>query len=938
MNPYASLTEQGQSIWFDFIKRSMIWSGALYRMVREDCVRGVTSNPAIFEKAIAGSDDYGPALRSAVGQGGQASDIFERIAVQDIQLATDVLRPVYDDTQGRDGYVSLEVSPHLAYDEEGTVADALRLWNEVGRDNLMIKIPATPESLPAIERVLAEGVNVNVTLLFAVDVYEAVFERYMAGLEALAAKGGDVSKVASVASFFISRIDSLVDSRIQERIEAGVDDKAKGALEGLLGKVAIANAKVAYQSYKRLVGSDRWKALADKGAATQRLLWASTSTKNPAYYDALYVEELIGPDTVNTIPEATFFAFKDHGKVAPTLEQGLAEAEAVMAGVAAADISMKAVTDKLLADAVTLFVKPFDKLMSTVETKRRQILGERVPNMTVTGCDAGARLAALADDGFVRRLWDKDARLFGCTDKDDPAAAGFMGWLDVAERMGRRTGPLARLSAEVATLGVDHVVLMGMGGSSLAPEVFARTFGKRDGHPELLVLDSTVPAQVAALQDKIDLDKTAFIIASKSGTTTEPLSFDQLFFFASKAPERFYAVTDPGSKLEKLARERGYRRIFAGEPQIGGRYSVLSNFGMVAAAAMGADAADLLARARMMADSCGRSVPPADNPGVRLGAALGQLALDGKDKLTILCTKTIASLGGWLEQLVAESTGKHDKGIVPVDGERAGPPELYGDDRVFAYFRLKGDEASDLDDRVGALAKAGHPVFTFDLAERQDIVQEMMRWQIATATAGHVLGINPFDQPNVQESKAFTKRFLSAYTETGKLPDVEGERVIFESGPVKVYADEANAAALEGKTGDLASLLRAHLSRAGVGDYVALNAYLEMSEVNDKALSAVRHRIRDERKVATTLGFGPRFLHSTGQIHKGGPNSGVFLQITSDDAEDVAIPDTPYGFATLKTAQANGDFAALSSRGRRLLRLHLSADIAEGLAALAAAL
>ena len=940
MNPLLKVAELGQSLWYDYIQRGLIWSGELHRMTLQDGLRGVTSNPAIFEKAIGHSKDYLPAVRALVMNGAGTGEIFEELAIQDIQLATDVLLPVYEQTKKKDGYVSLEVSPHLAHDTDTTISEAMRLWKRVGRENLMIKVPATPEGIPAIERLISEGINVNVTLLFAVDAYEAVAEAHLRGLEALAAKGGDVSKVASVASFFVSRIDTLIDQQIDERVKKGVDPALGARLEALRGKVAIANAKLAYRSYQRLIAGERWKKVAAKNAMPQRLLWASTGTKNPRYKDTLYVETLIGPDTVNTVPEATWLAFKDHGIAEQTLASGMDEAEAVMKRLGEVDISMRSVTDSLLIDGVVKFADAFDALMSAVERRRQEMLGAALPGAAFTGVDELAetgRLEVLRKQGYVRRLWKKDGRLFGGDRAWDPGSSGFMAWMDVTDRMLARPDALLQLSEDVKREKPPAVVLMGMGGSSLAPDVFRRTFGRQAGFPELFVLDSTVPAQVQALERSIDLSKAWFVVSSKSGTTSEPLAFDQYFFDKVRDGRRFIAVTDPGSKLEGMAKDRGFRAIFPGDPEIGGRYSALSNFGLVAAAAMGLDVLDLLHRADRMRKSCSVDVPPRDNPGVRLGALLGELAKNGRDKLTLLTTPSLTAFGAWLEQLIAESTGKQGKGIIPVDLETLGTTSVYGADRVFAVLRLAKDSSAELDGRVAELQKAGHPVLSFKLEHPADLVQEMIRWEIATATAGHVLGINPFDQPNVQESKDFTKTFLDAFVKSGKLPEVEGERKLVSERGVTVYAPNKTADRLASHAGSLAAILKAHLATVTPGDYVAINAYVEMNGAMEEVLGRIRKQVRDQQKVATTLGFGPRFLHSTGQIHKGGPGSGVFLQITTDDAIALPIPGTPYGFSELKTAQANGDFMALARRDRRLLRLHLS-DPKAGLAAIAEAL
>lgn len=908
-NPIVEITKHGQSIWYDYIQRGMIWTGSLYRMMREDALRGVTSNPAIFEKAIGGSRDYTAALKAAVKDGAGVMETFERIAVQDIQLACDVLRETYDATNARDGYVSFEVSPHLANDTEGTLADARRIWKLVARDNLMVKIPATPAGIPAIEAAIGDGININVTLLFAVDAYEAVHRAYLAGLEKLVARGGDPSKVASVASFFVSRIDSLVDKMLDERGSTFPR-----------GKVAIANAKMAYRSYQDTIGGDRWKKLAAKGAQTQRLLWASTGTKNPKYRDVLYVEELIGPDTVNTVPEATYNAFKDHGQAAATLLGGMDEAAETMKALAAADISMKVVTDKLLVEGVVLFADAFDRLLAVVEKRRREMLGTDVPSLS--GANASdARLEKMRTDAFTRRFWAKDATLWSARAEDAKGISGFMGWLGAVDAVLSDRSAIEGLVRGLPKGEFDHVVLMGMGGSSLAPEVFARTFGRQAGWPEMLVLDSTVPAQVAAIEKKVKMDRTLFVVASKSGSTIEPLVFDKYFFDKSKQGARFVAITDPNSKLERESRARNFRAIIHGDPEVGGRYSSLSPFGMTAAALLGVDVKLLLERARRTVQSTGAEVPPADNPGVRLGAFLGEQALAGRDKLTIVSSKSLAAFGGWLEQLVAESTGKLGKGIVPVDGEKLGGAEVYGKDRVFAHLKLRADDDADNEKKLSALEAAGHPVLRVVLEDKLDLVQQMFLWEVATATAGAVLEINPFDQPNVQESKDYTMALLGEFQKNGKLPEIPDEVKLFENASVAIYTDQANAKDLSGSTG-ASEIVAKHLARAGAGDYVALNAYLEMNASHDAALQTVRHSLRDTKKVATTVGFGPRFLHSTGQLHKGGANNGVFVQITVKDAVDLPIPGEKFSFGVLKAAQEAGDFMALSKRGRRLLRVH----------------
>jgi transaldolase/glucose-6-phosphate isomerase len=943
-NPLIEVQKFGQSIWYDNIRRGLITSGELQAMVDHDGLLGVTSNPAIFEKALAGSTDYDPAMKALVTQGvGTAQDIFERLAIADIQLAADVMYPAYLRTGGRDGYVSFEVSPYLAHDTQGTIAEARRLHAAIGRDNVMIKVPATPEGIPAITQLISEGINVNVTLLFALEAYEVVANAYITGLEQLAAAGGATSKVASVASFFLSRIDSLIDEKLSQALNATRDPEQRAKLKSLVGKMAITSAKVAYARYQELYAEERWKALAAKGARPQRLLWASTSTKNPKYPKTLYVDELIGPDTVNTLPAETVNEFRNSGRVRPSLRENWAEsieqAYETIQGLAEVGISIKEATDYLLADGVKKFSEAFDKLLGAVEKKRQALLGGELAGQTYMLGEAASPVQAILDDwrvdGKVRQLWSGDTSLWSATDENQ-----WLGWLHVVDGQRDHEEHLKHIVEDVQSSGFKQALLLGMGGSSLCPEVIRRTFGVIDGFPELLVLDSTVPAQVKTFAQKIDLKQTLFIVSSKSGGTTEPNVFKQYFFDkvqqtigADQAGTRFIAITDPSTKLHKLAKADRFRHIIHGVPSIGGRYSALSNFGMVPAAIMGVNVPKFLDSTEIMVHSCASCVPPETNPGVVLGVIMGTLAKRGRDKVTIVTSPGIAALGAWLEQLLAESTGKEGKGLVPVDNERLGSPEVYGNDRLFVYLRLNATPSAEQDAAITALEQAGHPVVRIALEETLDLGQEFFRWEIATAVAGSILGINAFNQPDVEASKIATRKLTAAYEETGKLPD---ESPILQDGGLSLFTDPKNAGALgsAAQSRNLAGYLAAHLGRIQPGDYFAMNAYVEMNEENQQELQAIRHAVRDAKRVATTLGYGPRFLHSTGQLHKGGPNTGVFLQITSEDAEDLPIPGQKYTFGILKRFQAQGDFAVLVERGRRVLRLHLGSDVRAGLSKL----
>ena len=680
VNPLNRLHDFGQAVWLDFLSRRFIAEGGLRKLIEQDGLTGVTSNPSIFEKAIAGSADYDSSLKAAENHGDHdVMALYEHLAIEDIQHAADALRPVYDATKRQDGYVSLEVSPYLAMSTEATIAEARRLWHAVGRDNLMIKVPATKAGLPAIRQLIGEGINVNITLLFSQQVYEEVVEAYLAGLEHLVAQGGDPGKIASVASFFVSRIDVAVDKLIEERLRQTKEARQRETLAGLRGKVAIANAKLAYQSYKRLFAGPRWEKLRAKGARVQRLLWASTGTKNPDYSDVLYVEELIAPDTVNTIPPATMDAFRDHGKVRASLEENIDQAKQTMAALERSGISIDAVTAKLVEEGVQLFADAFDKLLGAVAQKRVGLLGDKLDSQAIKlpaelEKMVAASLESWRRDGNVRRLWAGDARLWSGADE-----AKWLGWLNIVEEQQKRIAALSKLAADIQRQDFSHVVLLGMGGSSLGPEVFAETFGRQKGRPELLVLDSTDPAQIRTIESKIDPARTLFIVSSKSGSTLEPNILKQYFFECAKravgadeAGSRFIAITDPGSKLQTIAERDRFRHIAYGIPSIGGRYSVLSDFGLVPAAAMGLDIGRLLDATQMMVRSCAADVPPADNPGVVLGTVLGVLGKAGRDKVTIVASPGIADFGAWLEQLLAESTGKQGKGLIPVDAEPLG--------------------------------------------------------------------------------------------------------------------------------------------------------------------------------------------------------------------------------------------------------------------------
>ena len=936
-NQLKQLLDAGQSVWLDNLRRGMFASGELQALIDKG-LRGMTSNPTIFEKAIGTGNDYDEQLRSLLGSERDASAIFWDLAVADIQSACDLFRPVYESVGGNDGFVSLEVSPLLAQDTRGTIEMAKTLWKRVNRPNLMIKIPGTNEGVPAIEECIAEGININVTLVFAVEFYEKTAQAYIRGLKRRIDKGLPIDKIRSVNSVFVSRIDTAVDKLLQARI-----DKGEKQLENLLGKAGVAGLKLTYQSFLELFGSDEWKAIEAKGGALQRPLWASTSTKNPKYYDLMYVEPVVGRHTINTMPPQTLDALLDHGKVRPdTVLEGVEDARRTVQGLADAGISLFDVTHQLQVDGVKLFSDSFAALLGAIVYKQKQLSSgaERVSLSLGTNGQAYTQaLDTLAQRDFLKKLWAKDPSLWTTDPAHEQIIKHALGWLDIPQQLLDNVANLQSFAKECAAEYSD-VVVLGMGGSSLAPDILRETFGKVEGYPQLHVLDSTDPVQIRMLEERLDIERTLFIVASKSGTTTEPDAFYRFFcdrvsktVGASKCGRHFVAITDPGTTLEDEAKNQNFRACFLNDPNIGGRYSALSFFGMVPAALAGYNINLLLDRGLGAMAANDKTVATKDAPGAKFGAAIGGLALAGRDKLTIVTHPSVEAFGAWAEQLIAESTGKMGKGILPVEGEALGDPGVYGDDRVFVYVGANlPDPATETDDKLRALEGAGHPVIRLAMNDAYDIGEQFYLWEIATAAAGSLLQIDAFDQPNVQESKDNTKALLQEYANKGSFsqpkPAFTGETmdITLLSGSTSLQTTDPTTA-LAGLFGQV----RPH-------DYVAFCAYIERDAGHTGILDEMRLRVRDARKCATTLGFGPRFLHSTGQEHKGGPDTGVFVQITADAPFDLPIPGMNVGFRTLIAAQSLGDFQSLDKRNRRGVRVHLKGDLERGLQALSNAI
>lgn len=915
-NRILELHVLGQSIWYDNIQRKLLENGELAALIQKGELWGMTSNPSIFNQAIAKSTDYDATLLTLAWAGYQAPQILDRLIIEDIRNAADIFLPVYRETNGGDGYVSIEVGPEMANDTKASLAEAHRLWDLADHPNVMVKIPATEEGIPAIRQAIADGVNINITLIFSIARYLEVMDAYLSGLEQRLEKGQPIDRIASVASFFVSRIDTKVDKQLEEIIQQEgpqADQAAK-----LLGKIAIDNAKLAYAEFLKVFESERFARLKAHGARIQRPLWASTSTKNPKYPDTMYVDELIGPNTINTVPGVTLEAFRDHGTVRLTIQEGLDQAQRDFEELAKLGISIDQATKELEIEGVKAFAEAFNALTQTVEDRRKAAVEELGPL-------AGAvkqRVAQLEKESAISRMWEHDPTFW----TKDPAgmeeARKRMGWLDAPQKSRDLLPDIHCLVDEVRAANYTHALLLGMGGSSLAPEVMRLIFGVAEGGLDLAILDSTDPAQVKAYADRSPADRTLYIVSSKSGGTAEVKAFFDYFWektqkaVGEQAADHFIAVTDPGTSLESLAHERKFRKVFLADPNVGGRYSALTAFGLAPAGLLGMDVERLLARADWMERQCKPDVPAGRNPGLVLGAVIGEAARAGRDKLTLITGNDLAPFGAWLEQLIAESSGKNGKGIIPIDGEPLAAADVYGADRLFVNLKSPGDAKMKTEDQsIARLRAAGQPVISLIVADSYDLGAEFYRWEVAAAIACSIIGVNAFDQPGVQDSKKRTVAKIEAYQKAGHLD--EG-KLAWESDGIQIYGKD-----LPKTSGSLESVLLAFINQGKPGDYVAINAYLSRNARSEADLRKLRVAIRQRTHLATTVGFGPRFLHSTGQLHKGGPNTGLFLEITANEPDDIRIPQEGITFGILERAQALGDLEALQARDRRAIRIHL---------------
>jgi transaldolase/glucose-6-phosphate isomerase len=914
MNRSEALKQAGQSIWYDNIERGMLVDGDMARMIKDGEVYGVTSNPSIFEKSISSSAAYDDILQSMAWAGLSKEQIYLELVREDIQAAADLFLPVYEATGGIDGMVSVEINPLFAYDTEKSIEDGRALWAQMNRKNVMIKVPATKAGLPVIEMLISEGINVNATLIFSIPRYMEVMEAYFLGLEKRLANNLPIDHVSSVASFFVSRIDTLVDSRLEEY--GAANPRASDQVVALKGKIAIDNARLAYQEFLKFFASERFENLKQYGAKVQRPLWASTGTKNKAYSDTLYVDELVAPNSVNTIPPVTLSAFLDHGATDLRIEQDLERARKDFDMLRRLGIDYNHIAQELEDEGVEKFKQAYISLLETIETKRAFFKAE----LANLGEAVHAALKKAAGEVYVGSLFDHEPSFWTSDHSGHDEIRERLGWLSLPGQQFSIIDELAAFKEKLLSEGYVHAFVLGMGGSSLAPEVMSQAIAPVGGKGlKLQIIDTTSPDEIAFRLRGVDLRKTLFIVSSKSGGTSETLSAMKYFWAELEKIEpenvgkHFVAITDPNTSLQDLAYRKGFRKVFNARPDVGGRYSVFTHFGLVPAAVMGIDLHKLLGQGNASDLQSRKNVPYPANPNLMLGLVLGEAAKRGKDKLTFIAEGFAGSLVPWLEQLIAESSGKEGKGILPIENEPVLVSQNYPEDRIFVYFKTDGSKAGLVDE----LKQAGQIVITIAIPEPYALAKEFYRWEYATAIACALLQVNPFDQPNVQLSKTITKDMINAYQKSGKLEDGEP---IWENEEAIVYGYRDENAL---KETDLESLLLAYARSVPEKGYVVLSGFIPRLEENFKFLQALRGRILNAVNKATTLGFGPRFLHSTGQLHKGGLAGGLFIHFTKDAELDFEIPGEGMSFGTLQRAQALGDLQALAQKGRAAIRVHL---------------
>ncbi len=929
MKNSVKLFKKGVSVWLDNIQRGELQNGKIAALISDSTIRGMTTNPSIFKKSIVASSDYDNALIPLALSGKEAAEIYSTLTIEDIRDAADLFRDLYVSSDGTDGFVSIEVNPTLAHDCEKTIEDGKALWKAVNRPNLMIKVPATEEGIPAITELIASGINVNATLIFSPERYIDVAEAYLIGLQQRIDKGLSIQNIRSVASVFVSRVDTKVDKILKEK-ECGD--------ESLYRMTGVRNAQKIYNIYLSMFEGEQFAGIKDLGGSAQRVLWASTGVKDPQLTEPFYVEALVGANTVNTVPEKTLKALAEPVFIKQTLPVSDEEVAAYFAKLSEVGVDMNSVYTDLENEGIQAFVKDYTAVIEEIGNRSQAIRSDAQGIAE----DVAKCTEEFEKNSIMPRIFAKDPTVWTFNTQGFAEIRNRLGWLDTFNNTLNNVADYAALHDELKAEGIERILLLGMGGSSLAPEVISTVFGANTDpligvgdtkNPysgnrftdltdlKLQILDSTDPVQVRESREVNDPRKTVYIVSSKSGGTAEVKAFLDYYYgqaqelLGANAGSHFIAITDPGTGLEKTAKDLNFRKVFLADSSVGGRFSALTAFGMVPAVLMGLDAKKIAAKVGRIMKICSASTPVTRNEGAGLGIFIGAAAKAGRDKLTIFTDPEFATLGSWLEQLIAESSGKEGKGIVPIDLE---PSSLmddveYGSDRCFVYVNSCGSRAAEIE----KIRQQGHPVYEIAIKDQYDLFAEFYRWEIAVAVACSILGVNAFDQPNVQDSKTRTVAKINEYHEKGELADLAP---IWKTDGAEVYG--VNTDADFSKCGSLEEVLNTFAKTAQNGvDYIAINAYLPRDAATVTSLQKLRAGISMASGCATTLGFGPRFQHSTGQLHKGGANHGLFIQIVSDSNEDYVIPNEDMTFGVLERAQSLGDLESLTVNGRRVIRI-----------------
>jgi transaldolase/glucose-6-phosphate isomerase len=937
-NPLQQMRGRGQSVWLRGFRRRLVESGRFSELVASAAVSGLETDPEVIAAAVTRGQEYLEPLRRLAGEGEVRAD---RLLAQEARIAAAALLPAYEESGGRDGVVGVPLEPALRNDPESLAHAAHRMLAEAGTPNVVPMLPPTSSGFAVFEALVADGRAVYVGPVFSVASVVRACEAYLRGTQGC----GATAPPMALVSFGVGPLDVALDELLRDRIRAA--GREMSAVESLVGGSATAIARIAWRRQREFLAAR----IADPAARLLRMAWTGLSSTDPRQRRERYVDSLVGPDTVVVLDRGLLRGVMDRNRarVDATLGQRVDEAEEIVAEIAALGIDTEAVGETLEVQALRQAQAAYGDLARRIDDATRIATGdsEHATELAATGSpwsasrpeidDALATCDEAESRRAVTRMWEKDVSLWSDDEETADLVRSRLGWLDVAAASTVEWEPLRRFTAELVSAEVENVVLLGMGGSSLATEVCRRAFGSN----AIQVLDSTLPSQIKAIADTVDPARTLIMVASKSGTTVEVRALLDCFYalatpMLDKPGERFVAITDPGTPLEQIAHERGFARLWLAPSDIGGRFSALTVFGTLPMAVMGIDVPSVLASARRMAANCGPEVDARVNPAARLGAALHQAHDDGRDKITFVISDSLSAFGLWAEQLIAESTGKQGCGLIPVVDEPAASVDRYGDDRLFVSMSLAAEQDRSHRERIDAIDAAGHPMLHIELDDPHDLGAEFFRWEAGVAIAGALMGINPFDQPDVQASKDRTSALLGAHKDGTPMSDrpplaTDAGWAVFAD----IERDEDLASRVSG--GDLESWLAAHLGRAEVPDYVGIQAFVAAAPETRSALQGLRELLLERRGVASTLGWGPGFLHSTGQLHKGGPDCGLFLQITADEPEDIDVPGAGYSFRHLARAQSLGDLAALQERGRRVLRVHLRDAVEGSLALLEAA-